>query len=289
MGFLEQPPFHLYAVKLKTPKKEIIITKYKLKSGVFMENYKQQALELLKSGETGDNGPLSYINPDNYIQHNLTLKDGIQGLIERRAINQKVLFKVNPVRAFQDGDFVFIHSEFSVPNLSLIGFDIFRFEGGKIVEHWDNFQPKATNLSPSGHTMVDGPTFAWGLDKTEANKELMRTYMDNLLNDRREKFGSYFEGDNYIQHNPLVADNLSGLFAGLQALSTQGLAVKYTKVHRVLGEGNFVLVVSEGNFGDKLSSYYDLYRIQNGKIAEHWDTIQAIPLHEEWKNPNGKF
>ena len=47
---------------------------------IFMENYKQQALDLLKSGETGDNGPLSYINSDNYIQHNLTLKDGIQGL-----------------------------------------------------------------------------------------------------------------------------------------------------------------------------------------------------------------
>jgi len=65
--------------------------------------------------------------------------------------------------------------------------------------------------------------------------------------------------------------------------------VKYTKVHKILGEGNFVLVVSEGNFGDKLSAYYDLYRIQNGKIAEHWDTIQAIPPREEWKNLNGKF
>ncbi len=256
---------------------------------IFMENYKQQALELFKSGETGDNGPLSYINSDKFVQHNLTLKDGIQGLIERRAINQKISFKVNPVRAFQDGNFVFLHSEFNVPNVSLIGFDIYRFEDGKIVEHWDNFQPKAEKSNPSGHTMIDGPTFAWGLDKTEANKELMRTYMEDLLNGRKEKFAGYFDGDNYIQHNPLVADDLSGLVAGLQALATQGLAVKYTKVHKILGEGNFVLVVSEGNFGDKLSSYYDLYRIQNGKIAEHWDTIQVIPPREEWKNPNGKF
>jgi len=189
---------------------------------IFMENYKQQSLELLKSGETGDNGPLSYINPNNYVQHNLTLKDGIQGLIERRATNQKILFKVNPVRAFQDGDFVFTHSEFSVPNITLVGFDIYRFENGKIVEHWDNFQPKAEKPNPSGHTMIDGPTFAWGLDKTEANKELMRTYMDDLLNGQKEKFAGYFDGDNYIQHNPLVADNLSGLVAGLQALATQG-------------------------------------------------------------------
>ena len=256
---------------------------------VFMENFKQQALDLLKSGETGDNGPLSYINPDNYIQHNLTLKDGIQGLIERRAINQKISFKVNPVRAFEDGNLVFLHSEYSVPNVSLIGFDIFRFENGKIIEHWDNFQAKAEKPSPSGHTMIDGPTFSWGLDKTEANKELMHKYMDDLLNGRRGKFSGYFDGDNYIQHNPLVADNLSGLLAGLQALAAKGLAVKYTKVHMILGEGNFVLVVSEGTFGGQSSSFYDLYRIQNGKIAEHWDTIQVIPSREEWKNPNGKF
>jgi len=254
-----------------------------------MENFKQQALELLKSGETGDNGPLSYINADNYVQHNLTLKDAIQGLIERRAINQKISFKVNPMRAFQDGDFVFTHSEFSVPNVSLIGFDIYRFEDGKIVEHWDNFQAKAEKTSPSGHTMIDGPTAASELDKTEANKALTQNFMNDLLNGRTERFANYFDGDNYIQHNSLVADNLTGLFAGLQALAQQGLAVKYTKVHMILGEGNFVLVVSEGTFGDKLSAYYDLFRIQNGKIAEHWDTIQAIPPREEWKNSNGKF
>jgi predicted SnoaL-like aldol condensation-catalyzing enzyme len=93
----------------------------------------------------------------------------------------------------------------------------------------------------------------------------------------------------YIQHNSLVADNLTGLLTGLQTLATQGLTVKYTKVHKILGEGNFVLVVSEGYFGNKLSSFYDLYRIQNGKLAEHWDTIQAIPPREEWKNSNRKF
>jgi predicted SnoaL-like aldol condensation-catalyzing enzyme len=57
----------------------------------------------------------------------------------------------------------------------------------------------------------------------------------------------------------------------------------------VLGEGDFVLVVSEGSFGDRVTSYYDLYRIQNGKIAEHWDTLEPIPQRAEWKNDNGKF
>ena len=65
--------------------------------------------------------------------------------------------------------------------------------------------------------------------------------------------------------------------------------MKYDRVHEVLAEGDFVLVVAEGSFGNQASAYYDLYRIQNGKIAEHWDTIKAIPPRADWKNSNGKF
>jgi predicted SnoaL-like aldol condensation-catalyzing enzyme len=57
----------------------------------------------------------------------------------------------------------------------------------------------------------------------------------------------------------------------------------------VLGEGNFVLVVSEGSFIGKPTSFYDLFRVDNGRIAEHWDTIGEIPSRDQWKNQNGKF
>ena len=251
-------------------------------------NPKQQVVELLKSIETGDSKPLAYINPDKYIQHNLAVGDGLAGVRALRQSLPKGSAKVNTVRVFQDGNFVFAHTEYNFFGPK-VGFDIFRFEDGKIVEHWDNLQETAGKPSPGGHTMLDGPTTASDLDKTEANKTLMHTYMDDLLQGRRDKFAAYFDGNNYIQHSPLVADNLTGLFAGLQALAKQGLQVKYGRVHKILGEGNFVLVVAEGSFGDRPSSYYDLYRIQNGKIAEHWDTIEPIPPRAEWKNSNGKF
>src|SRR5260221_14550371 len=99
--------------------------------------------------------------------------------------------------------------------------------------------------------------------------------MDDFLHGRKDKFASYFDGKNFIQLSPLLADGLTGLLDGLQALARQGLAVKYDRVHKVLGEGNFVLVVAEGSFGDRPTSYYDFYRIQRGKIAEHWDTLDA--------------
>ena len=43
------------------------------------------------------------------------------------------------------------------------------------------------------------------------------------------------------------------------------------------------------NCGSSRWCYYDFYRIRNGKIAEHWDTIEPIPPRTEWKNSNGKF
>ena len=236
-----------------------------------MTEQKQQAVELLKSIETGDPQPLAYINSDKYIQHNLAVADGLAGVKALLQSLPKGSAKVDTVRVFQDGDFVFMQTEYDFFGPK-IGFDIFRFEGGKIVEHWDNLQETAAKPSPSGHTMIDGPTIASDLDKTDANKALMQSYMDDLLHGRREKFTGYFDGNNYIQHNPWVADDLTGLLAGLQALAKEGKTVKYQRVEKVLGEGSFVLVVSEGTFGDRPTAYYDLYRVKNGKIAEHWDT-----------------
>ena len=82
---------------------------------------------------------------------------------------------------------------------------------------------------------------------------------------------------------------MSGLGAALKALADQGITMKYDKIHKVLGEGNFVLVASEGRFAGKDTSFYDLFRVENGKIAEHWDTVETVPPRDQWKNTTGKF
>lgn len=249
---------------------------------------KRKVVDLLKSIETGDSIPVSYINPDKYIQHNLAVADGLAGfgaLLQTLPANSA---KVSTVRAFQDGDFVFTHSDYNFFGPK-IGFDVFRFEDGKIVEHWDNLQETA-KPNPSGHTMIDGPTDLKDLDKTEENKTLVRNFVDDILvNGKMEKLAGYFDGDNYIQHNPQIADKLSGLATAIEALGKQGILLKYDKIHRVLGEGNFVLVVSEGHFGKDHNAFYDLFRVEDGKIAEHWDVIEPIPAEKDWKNSNGKF
>ncbi|MEO7991044.1 MAG: nuclear transport factor 2 family protein [Chryseolinea sp.] len=172
----------------------------------------------------------------------------------------------------------------------MIGFDIFRFEDGLIVEHWDNLQETPKQPNPSGHTMIDGSTVSTDAAKTEENKKLVQQFVDDILvNGKMDKLAGYFNGDNYTQHNPQIPDQLSGLGKTLSELAKQGITLKYDKIHKVLGEGNFVLVVSEGHFGKSYNAFYDLFRVENGKIAEHWDVIEPIQAKENWKNNNGKF
>jgi predicted SnoaL-like aldol condensation-catalyzing enzyme len=252
-----------------------------------MPDRKQQVIDLLKSLETKASHPLAYVNPNKYIQHNLNVASGLSGVADFIKILPPGT-SVKTVRVFEDGDFVVTHNEYNIFGPK-IGFDIFRYENGLIVEHWDNLQEASAEPSPSGHTMTDGPTTVSDTDNTETNKALMKRYMDDLLAGRRETFPSYFDGGKYIQHNPWVADTIPGLLAGLQALASSARAVVYRQVHMVLGEGNFVLVVSEATFGGAPTGIYDLFRLENGKIAEHWDTLEAIPPRDQWKNDNGKF
>jgi len=138
--------------------------------------------------------------------------------------------------------------------------------------------------------MTDGPTQAEDLERTGQNKELVRQFVEDILvNGKLDKLADYYNGDNYVQHNPQIADGLSGLGQALQFMAEHGITMKYDRIHKVLGEGNFVLVVSEGSYSEQPTSFYDLFRVENGKIAEHWDTLETIPPKTTWQNQNGKF
>ncbi len=259
----------------------------KMKKNEKMEN-KQKVVSLLKAIETGASEPVGYINPKKYIQHNLAVADGLAGFGEALKALPPNSAKVNTIRVFQDGEYVFAHTDYNFFGPK-IGFDIFRFEDGKIVEHWDNLQ-ETTKPNPSGHTMIDGTVEIKDLNKTEINKTLIRNFVDDILvNGKMDKLAGYFDGDNYIQHNPDIPDQLSGLGNALGELAKQGITMKYDTIHKVLGEGNFVLVVSEGHLAGRHTSFYDLFRVENDKIAEHWDVIETISPKESWKNNNGKF
>ncbi|MFT5819904.1 MAG: putative SnoaL-like aldol condensation-catalyzing enzyme [Crocinitomix sp.] len=249
---------------------------------------KEKAAALLISLQTGDQATIAYINPTKYKQHNLGVADGLEGFGAVLQNAPEGGFKANVVRSFQDGDYTFSHTiyDFFGPK---IGFDIFKFENGQIVEHWDNLSPVAA-VNSSNHSQTDGETIIKDLDKTTANKVLVKDFVNTVLvKGEYDKMANFFDGDNYIQHNSMIGDGLSGLGKALEEMGKNGITMVYETNHIVLGEGNFVLSVSEGQFGGAHTSFYDLFRVENNKIAEHWDVMETIAPKAEWKNNNGKF
>ncbi|XMO88169.1 nuclear transport factor 2 family protein [Algibacter sp. AS12] len=249
---------------------------------------KDKAVALISSLETGDQTAIAYINPTNYTQHNLAVADGLEGFGEVLQHAPEGGFKANVVRSYQDGDYAITHTEYDFFGPKA-GFDIFKFENGQIIEHWDNFSD-LVSANPSRRTQTDGVVTITDLDKTEQNKALVKDFVKTvLINGEFDKMPNYFDGDAYIQHNTMIADGVSGLAKALEDMAKQGITMVFTKNHIVLGEGNFVLSVSEGTFAGNPTSFYDLFRIENGKIAEHWDTIETILPEQDRKNNNGKF
>lgn len=138
--------------------------------------------------------------------------------------------------------------------------------------------------------MTDEPTAAVDLDRTAANKAAVRAFVeDALVGHRLDRVSAHVDPATYYQHNPRVGDGPAAMVAAFRKLDAVGTPHRYHRIRLLLGEGSFVLAASEGAIGGTPTAYYDLFRLADGRIAEHWDVVQAIPPRSEWKNANGKF
>jgi predicted SnoaL-like aldol condensation-catalyzing enzyme len=249
---------------------------------------KTKICALLKGIETGDTAAISVVNPDKYIQHNPQTHEGGEGLASLFKRLSKTSPKVNIVRVFSDENYVFAHTEYEFSH-SNVSFEVFRFEGDHTVEHWDNIQRrKGPNLS--NHTMVNGETVVADLDKTDENRTFIREFVESVLINRQwQRLDNFVDAFTYIEHNPYLNDGREALLSALTELENGEPVIQFDTLHRVLSEGNFTLCVCEGRRNGVHTSFYDLYRVDKGKIVEHWDTSEPVPPLSEWKNDNGKF
>ena len=229
---------------------------------------------------------------ESFIQHDPNLADGLAGMKSFAAeIARSPAADITIYRTLVDGDFVLLHSRYEGVGRyggPAIAFDLFRFKDGKIVEHWGGQEPEAPpNLS--GRTQVDGPTEVLDREKTEVNRTLVRTYRETVMVALRfDRIEEFIEGAHYAQHASKIGDGIAQLRDRIASVAKEGGQL-HLAPRRFMAEGNFVLVLSEGDLPTGHTALYDLFRVQNGKIVEHWDVLTPIPPQDRRKNSNDPF
>jgi len=229
---------------------------------------------------------------ESFVQHDPNLADGLAGMKSFAAeIASSPAADITIYRTLVDGDFVLLHCKYQgVARYAgpAIAFDLFRFKDGKIVEHWGGQEHEAPpNLS--GRTQVDGPTEVLDREKTEANRTLVRTYRETVMVSLRyDRIEEFIEGSHYAQHASQIGDGIARLRDRIASVAKEGGQL-HLAPRRFVADGNFVLVLSEGDLPSGPTALYDLFRVENGKIVEHWDVLAPIPPRDQWKNPNEPF
>lgn len=254
---------------------------------------KQTALAFIEAVTSQDAETVRRLANADYIQHNPFLPTGLEPFIGLFPVLEENGTKAQAFRILQDGPFVVLHHKWTgaapFGAAEMVSFDILRFdENGKIAEHWDAMMPNAAP-NASGRTLTDGPTEIRDLEATEANKVLAVNMIEDVLHGKHpERIVDYISTETYHQHNPAIRDGLDGVQEAIQFLAANNDLFRYTKLHKVIAEGNFVLTVNEGEWHGKGHVFYDLFRVDQGKLVEHWDVIQEIPT-EGLGNDNGMF
>ncbi len=228
-----------------------------------------------------------------YTQHSTGVKDGKEGFIEffSTFIQRNPIRDIQIIRKLEDGNHVFLQALQKLNNKETmwITTDFFEFdEDDKIIEHWDVIS-EYIETTVSSHTLLDGPTEVEELDKTEANKELVK----NLIRDAFMQDGDpnnldkYISREKYIQHNKEIKDGLEA-FQSVSQMPNRSL--NYAEIVLVVGQGNFVATLSRVTRTKKDSeqefAQVDLFRIENGLVVEHWDNAEPVP---EMSVNSGKF
>jgi len=122
----------------------------------------------------------------------------------------------------------------------------------------------------------------------ETNKKVVIDFYEKGLNQKDYEAAARHFGPHYIQHNPTAPDGPEG-FKRLVTLLKEKFPNSHSEIKRVIAEGDYVVlhVHSVREPGQRGRAIVDIFRLENGKIVEHWDVIQDVP--ETAANGNTMF
>ena len=123
------------------------------------------------------------------------------------------------------------------------------------------------------------------MTQAEANKLLVTTAYQRIFGDLDITGVDAYLSADFIQHNPTTADGPEGVKALVQMLITQGVPKQKCTFKHVVAEGDIVFLHSRYEMAGKEWRFIDIYRIANGKLAEHWDAMMPMPDVRGNNNP----
>lgn len=177
-------------------------------------------------------------------------------------------------RVLNDGELVVNHVlVLGEDGPTAVRFDLWRVVERRVVDRWSD-EEQWTPQTANGHTQIDGPTAIDRTADTEMTRRIATEAVQAILVDGdTSSLDKHLAGEDYIQHDPRFADGISGLTAALTALAKDGIMMRYDGIRQVLTEGDFADLRSEGTFADQPYVFHDLFRVADGRCAEHWDVI----------------
>ena len=138
-------------------------------------------------------------------------------------------------------------------------------------------------------TLMVFAQFADASPQSEANKKIVREFYEQVfIQHHTKEAAEKYLTPSYIQHNPNVATGRQpfvDFFIPFFAKNPEARA----EIKRIIAEGDLVTlhVHSKINSKDRGRAVVDIFRVENGKIVEHWDVMQAVP--ETSANENTMF
>jgi predicted SnoaL-like aldol condensation-catalyzing enzyme len=110
----------------------------------------------------------------------------------------------------------------------------------------------------------------------EYNKKMVMEFYQQLFGDKDAEAILKYVKEDYIQHNPLLPDGRDTLYNSVK-IWFKGAPKDKVDFQRVVAEGDLVVLHIRSKMGNKTRAVVDIFRIEDGKIAEHWDVIQEVP------------
>lgn len=122
------------------------------------------------------------------------------------------------------------------------------------------------------------------------NEQVVLDFYDAAINKKDFNAAARFLGERYIQHNPTAGDGHEGLKKFIDFLSTK-LPHYKSRIVRVFVDGDFVIlhVHNIRELNTRGFAIIDIFRLENGKIVQHWDVRQEVPDPATAANANGMF